>query len=202
MPSIIPHPLPKTIKYLRGEKPSEFDSHNSSAQPPNPSTWPSSLRPTLFAQLLPHLPSMAAPNGQQPDWKIVLQALQDITTQAALMPNVPAFHDGNQILPVLDRFKHYITVLQQGHVHFHHQLGPFQPGEATIRQELATIGQELATLQHGQDTLRQRQEATEERVAILQPRIEALEQQRVHSDQRADATEVNVAKLQAEISRQ
>jgi len=111
-------------------------------------------------------------NRQQPNWGIILEDFRNITSQAALIPNVPAFDQGDRILLVLNQLSQDVAALQGG--------------QATLRQE--------------QDALRQGQDALQREHATIQQRLGALEQQLVVLDRRLAVLLGEVQELRDEIS--
>ena len=96
-----------------------------------------------------------AQNRQQPNWGIILESLRNITVQAAFIPNVPAFNQGDLLL-ALNR----------------------------LSQEVVALRGEQATLRQGQDALRQGQDDLKREHVTIQQRLGALEQQLVAFDSR------------------
>ena len=156
---------------------------------------------------------MTAPNRQQPNWGIILQALQGITAQAALIPNLPVFDHGNQTPPASHQLSQTVAALRaafrQGPINLRErqvtleqELTPLRQGLVTIQHELSPLQQEQVTLRQEQAILRQGQDTMRKREDILQPQIATLEQQQVDFDQRVATTQVRVDELQEELSRQ
>ena len=93
-----------------------------------------------------------APN-RQPNWEIFLQSLRNITVEAALIPNVPAFNQGDQIQPDLDRLSQEVVALQKRQDTLQQGQDALQRDQATIKQRQDALKQELVVLNHRLDAL-------------------------------------------------
>lgn len=122
-----------------------------------------------------------AQNRQQPNWGIILESLRNITGEAAFIPNVPSFNQGDRILLALNRLSQEVVALRGR--------------QATLRE-----GQDA--LRQGQDALRQGQDDLKREHATIQQRPGALEQQLVALDSRLADLRGEVQELRDQISRQ
>ena len=90
--------------------------------------------------------------NRQPNWEILFQSLWNITDEATLIHNVPAFNQGNHVLQGLDRLMHDVAELQ---------------GQATLRQGMNALEREQATSKERQDTFGQHLNVLNHQLAAL-----------------------------------
>jgi len=114
-----------------------------------------------------------APNGQQPNWRILSQGLQDLTDQAALIQNVPAIKEGDRILLVLNELRRDVATLYEVQATFQKTVDTMEP-EATFQQEQAALKEGHATLEQRLDPLEQRLLGIDQRLASLQLEVKQL----------------------------
>ena len=108
-----------------------------------------------------------APNlNRQPNWEILLPSLRNIIDEATLIPNIPAFNQGNHVLQRLDRLTHDVAELQGV--------------QATLRQDIDALKREQATSKERQDTFEHHLNVLNHQLAALPLVIQELREEICH----------------------